>query len=104
MRGRTRSVAAIDLLGDAKVPRLGPQIDGGDGRTAILERIPGIGVAIADFVEGIADAVVAADAGFLPGLEPQGVGFLDLSLALEAGWRGQSRHDGHDGESDGEKR
>jgi hypothetical protein len=89
VRRRTRSVAAIDFLGDPKSAQLTPQVDRYDALAALLECVPGIIVAVADFVERVADTVMVAEPRFLACLEAQGVRLIDLALGLEARWQCQ---------------
>jgi len=88
---RIRSVAAIDGLGGPEGPGLAAQVDGDDAGPAILERVAGIGVTVADLVEGFAGPVVVAEARFLAELEAKGVGLIDFALGIEAGRGGESR-------------
>ena len=91
VRERTRSVAAIDFLGDPQAAQFAPQIDCYDALAALLECVPGIVVAVANFIERVADTIVVAELRFLACLEAQGIRLVDLALGLQAGWQGQRR-------------
>lgn len=91
VRGRTRSIAAIDCLRRTERTRLAAQVDGDSAGAAILESIAGIGVAIADLIEDVAGPVPVAEAGFLSELVAQGAGLVDLALRVQASRSGEGR-------------
>ncbi len=87
VRGRTRSVAAVDFLGDPQAAQLAPQVDRQNTLAASFECVAGVVVAITDFIERVADTVVVAELRLLACLEAQGIGLIDLALSLETAGR-----------------
>ena len=103
MRTRTRSVAAVDLLGDAKVSQLGAKIDRDDAGTAILEGVARIGITIANFIQCVAGAVVIADPSLLTELVAERIGLIDLALRIETDGCGKRRRGESQHETSGER-
>ena len=96
--GVPRSVAAVDVLGDAQGAEFAAQIDRDDVGTAILEGVLGLVIAVTDLVEGVADPVVIAEPGLLSSLIAQGAGLLDLAAAVNAA--GRRERGGDEGDAD----
>jgi len=102
VRARTPSIAAIGALGRPKGPRLAAKIDGDDASAAILESITGIGVTVADLIEGVAGALMIADPRFLTELVAERIGLIDFALRIKTGGRGEGRCDQSQHETGGE--
>jgi len=93
---RTRSIAAVNFLGDPQAPQFAAEIDRHDALAASLEGVAGIVVAVAHFIERVADAVMIAQTGLLTRLEAQGIRLVDLALGFDAGRHSRRRGSHHE--------